>query len=891
MTSVTYDDRSFIIDGQRVWLVSGAMHYFRIPADLWADRLLKAKRAGLNCIETYIAWNFHEPVEGQWDFSGDRDILQFVRLAEKLGLYVILRPGPYICAEWDFGGLPGWLAAKSGVSYRSNNAAFMHYFDKYFAKVLPQLAAHQVSVGGNIVLIQNENEYYMTTQPDRGEYLDFITQLFRRSGFTIPIITCNNLTEPQAAETIECLNTHNPIPELKRLRMHHPNTPLLVTEFYTGWFDNWDGQHQKRPARQVARKAMEILGCGAQCNYYMWHGGTNFEFWGSHHAASENTFQTTSYDYDAPLAEGGGLTEKYYFTRLVNLLADSMGPYFASGHMEEPGASIDDASFMMNLHGSKAQWAIVTNNGRDDIESVTVSLPCGTKLDVSLKTLGATAIPYDLKLPNGTILNYCSLGPLGLFGSDSNPVLILHAPAGTEGTLSVNFSPLSLKIPTNNTPTILEHHKLKIVLVTSELAMRTWPLEQHIAFGPDFVGETLDDITPHKADKQYFVMSLEDGKLHTKKTTPPTTPKPAPPRLANWKRTCICPEPVSNELEWQKLDRPRNMDKLGTHYGYGWYRIRIDQARAQKRNLFLPDCADRASLYLNGSLVGVWGVGKGATREPIKVDFKKGVNNLVALVDNLGRTNSGERLGGAKGIFGHVYDAKPLRTNKFKLKPAETFPRRIVPRNCAHLLKHLESAPLHSAELSISLTKVLPIHLSFTDIPHHAAVFCNDRMVGFFAKQGANWGSVTLGADLKKGKNIIRLLLWGDVNPDILENIKFHTLVDPVSAGADWGYRPWSLPEDTAREPIKGKSCWYTTTFRNPQLDVPLFLKISGATKGQIYVNGHNAGRFWTIGPQEKYYLPACWLGKENELTIFEEHGTMPANCKLEYCPAGPFGK
>ena len=116
MASVTHDDRCFLVDGKPIWLVSGSVHYFRTPAGQWRDRLLKAKRGGLNCISTYIAWNFHEPREGQWELSGDHDVVSFVKLAGELGLYVILRPGPYICSEWDFGGLPGWLTTKQGIA-------------------------------------------------------------------------------------------------------------------------------------------------------------------------------------------------------------------------------------------------------------------------------------------------------------------------------------------------------------------------------------------------------------------------------------------------------------------------------------------------------------------------------------------------------------------------------------------------------------------------------------------------------------------------------------------------------------------------------------------------------------------------------------------------------
>ena len=238
MATISYDDRSYLIDGKRIWLTSGSIHYFRVPHELWRDRLIKAKRAGLNCIQTYVAWNFHEQQEGKWNFDGDYDLREFILQAGELGLYVILRPGPYICAEWEAGGLPAWLVVKKGVALRTANATYMHYFDKYLKKVLSRLSDLQITRGGNIILIQNENEYTYTTMPDRINYLGFINQLIRRAGFDIPIITCNYLTEPRVPDTIECCNGYEDvIPFLKRLRTAQPDAPMLATEFWPGWFD------------------------------------------------------------------------------------------------------------------------------------------------------------------------------------------------------------------------------------------------------------------------------------------------------------------------------------------------------------------------------------------------------------------------------------------------------------------------------------------------------------------------------------------------------------------------------------------------------------------------------------------------------------------------------
>jgi len=459
MGEVTYDDRCFLIDGRPIWLVSGSVHYFRIPAALWADRLLKAKRAGLNCISTYVPWNFHEPREGRWNFEGDRDVAGFIRLAGELGLYVILRPGPYICGEWDFGGLPGWLTAKSGMAYRTSNAAYTHYYDKYLANLLPRLAEFQVSRGGNILCIQNENEYTFTTMPERLSYLQFISQLFRRSGFDIPIITCNLLSDPPVPEAIECINTWDQgIQQAKHLHLRQPAMPLLVTEFHSGWFDTWGQEHQRRDPQEVARRALELLGCGAQVNYYMWHGGTNFGFWAGRSSASEAAYVTTSYDFDAPLAEGGGLREKYYDTKLVNMLANHMGPYLAECLMDEPGVDVHDQTNVLNMYGPAGRWAVVTNNGREEVASARLSLPEGQELSVSLEPLGAVAVPVELRLTPTVTLDYANLMPLGFF---AGKFLLLHGPADWPGEVSVNGKTCRCKVPQGDHVEIIDHEQTR----------------------------------------------------------------------------------------------------------------------------------------------------------------------------------------------------------------------------------------------------------------------------------------------------------------------------------------------------------------------------------------------------------------------------------------------
>ena len=887
MPTIRYDDRSYFIDDRRLWLCSGSVHYFRTPHQLWRDRLLKAKRAGLNCIDTYVAWNFHEMQEGKWDFAGDRDVAAFVRTAGELGLYVILRPGPYICSEWDFGGLPAWLSTKSGISYRVANATYMHYLDKYLGQVLRRLSDQQVTRGGNIILIQNENEYVLTPMPDRLNYCQFISQLFQRAGFDIPVITCNYASLPQIPHSIECWNTWgDEIQSLKRLRAFQPHAPMLMTEFWDGWFDYWgQPKHSVRPAREVARRALEITGCGGQYNYYMWHGGTNFAFWASRLIATDASYQTTSYDFDAPLAEGGGLTPKYYMTRLVNLFATHFGAFIAQGKWDASCGTVTGGTQALTLNGPAGKIIVVTNNGDDKVTTAKLSLPDGKReLEVPLAAFGAVAIPVDIRLSEGVVLNHANVMPLGLFGQGN---LVLHGPAGWEARISINGSEIRHKVPEKPLAEALEHQGVHIVLVNSELAQRCWEHEGSLIIGPDFLGEGEKDVIAPAGARQYQVL-MPDGQLHVAKYPSAAPAKREAPKLSRFARVWTCMEPAQEGLTWQKIDRPKDLAALGVHYGYGWYRLEVDSPRAAKVMLCLSECEDRATIFLNGQSHGVWGRGPDATREPIATPLKRGRNSLVFLADNLGRDNLGPNLGSPKGIFGPIWDAQGI-AKKFKLHPDGEFHRRLVPRLYSHMVDALAAKPLWRAEMSFSLSPVKPVLVTWTGVEHDVAVLCNQRQAIFQPACGGH-GQVLLQSELQRGGNKLELLLWGDVKEETLSKVRLYQLGDLTPTSGTWSFRRWEAPQGSNHVAGKDLPGWFRCEFPHKPAAGPLFLHMGGAGKGQIYLNGHNIGRYWNLPPQQRYYLPEPWLSAKNVLQVFDERGIAPTGCRLEYCGGGPYG-
>ena len=325
---IDYKNDCFRKDNQTFRYISGGIHYFRVPRIYWEDRLLKAQALGLNTIQTYIAWNIHEQEQGIYNFEGENDILHFINLAQKCGLLVIVRPGPYIDAEWEFGGFPWWLAKNKSLIMRSTeDERYMNNVETWMNVLLHKLKPKLYKNGGPIIAFQVENEYgnyyacdhkYLTALKDifQNNYGDDVV-LFTTDGYTSEYLKCG--TSPQIFSTIDFGTEITAENAFKKLRKYQANGPLVNSEYYTGWLDYWGHPHQTRDSRKVAKYFDHILAINASVNLYMLEGGTNFGFMNGVDIDKDNNFlvSPTSYDYDAPLSEAGDPTKKYFALRNV----------------------------------------------------------------------------------------------------------------------------------------------------------------------------------------------------------------------------------------------------------------------------------------------------------------------------------------------------------------------------------------------------------------------------------------------------------------------------------------------------------------------------------------------------------------------------------------------
>ena len=866
MPPISYDGQSFSIAGQRVWLVSGEMHYARTPRELWRSRIQAAKQAGLNCISTYVFWNLHEPAPGKFNFEGDADLRHFVELIAEEEMYCILRPGPYVCSEWDFGGLPAWLHDVDDIKLREANGPFLEATSRYFAAMLDQVKDLQVNsrgggrTGGPIVLMQAENEWMCHHPVQAAGYLGELVRYLRESGCTVPVLTGNNLWA-QVEDTIDTWNANEHLTaDLRQLRVIQPDAPRLMTEYWGGWFDVW-GRKRQSPtsADRLETNLVQILAAGAQYNIYMFHGGTNFGFTAGLSGATRDGYVSTSYDSDAPLGEAGARGDKYIATKRISMFANHFGYVLAHLKPEDQHAAIASGKSPSVIHHRGTQGDVIFVLTEGDADQVDVLLPDGQTLPVPMTGERVAWFVLDANLNGTATLTYTNLRPWALIGER---MLVLFGPAGAEGIVCIDDAPVAIKVPTCSEPAIAHHEDFTIVVLNREQV--------------DAAHVTDDTL-------ELPALSIDvDGNTTTKRKQ--VAKRQAAPKLNAWAHAIA-------DAEFEPIDGPQ---RLGD-FGYGWYRLKL-QSKVRGK-LLAPRAADRLHLFSDGSPVALLGRGPGATNDPVSVDL---AGEITVLADNLGRSCFGWTFGESKGLYGDLYLVTPAKLTKPKVV-ADLAP------DLFQLGGYFTRATLGERIAADTLVwevdgkghAAMVFDIDGLDVT--AMLLVNDVPIGVYHPEltgGLARFTLVAGETLKRGRNVLKLALFDTFQPKKhdLNAIRLFKAKTPDRVRAEWSRAPWSPPTEFGEIPKQAAPgpCWYQANFAVRHTDQPLWLEPAGMTKGQIYLNGHNVGRYFiatadgkTVEPQKRYYLPEPWLRTDepNELLLFDEHGKRPTRCKLAYGP------
>ncbi len=320
--SFSLGDSAFLLDGKPFQIISGEIHYPRVPREAWRQRMQMAKAMGINTIGTYVFWNVNEPEKDQFDFTGNSDIAAFVKIAQEEGLWVIVRPSPYVCAEWEFGGYPYWLQNEKGLVVRSKEAQYLAEYKKYINEIGKQLSPYLITNGGNILMMQVENEY--GSYGSDTQYMEINKKMFIDAGFNTVLYTCDPVKDVAKGKLPGLMTAVNGVTDPIKLKSivranNNGKGPFLVAEWYPAWFDWWGEKHHTVPAEKYMAELDAMLGAGISINMYMFHGGTTRGFMNGANCYDTSYFQPqiSSYDYDAPLDEAGNATDKFMQFRSI----------------------------------------------------------------------------------------------------------------------------------------------------------------------------------------------------------------------------------------------------------------------------------------------------------------------------------------------------------------------------------------------------------------------------------------------------------------------------------------------------------------------------------------------------------------------------------------------
>ncbi len=924
MADVTYNEQCLLLDGRRMWVLGANVEYARIPPELWADRILAAKQAGFNTIDTACPWMIHEPRDGRFVFDGQSDVKGFLELCNSLGMKSILRPGPFVGSGYDGGGIPGWLIAADGIAFRQSNEALMEKVARYIRKLMAEVAPMQATQGGPIIAVQLEHRWLCSNPEQATKYHGELLRYMRERGIAVPITNANELWQ-EVPDTIDTWRGWDDLlSHLRQLRTVNPEKPLLVSAFETSAPSIWgEKSRDDRSAIATLWHLAEALAAGSQVVVNPFLCATNFEFLGGQYSGPGGGPATTAIAPDAPLGEAGQRGEKYdivkrlvtFANRFAHIFAEldpdhrpvaqdvvELGTRALSSKKNNPRSAVRSPSVsIVAQRGTRGRVIFAFSDG--ETESTTLLLDNGLRMPVYFGDQPVRWYLFDADIAGAGHLEYANISPFAMIGRS---IIVFHGPAKTSALMSINGSPIEATVPSGAEPLVVKQRDLTIVICNDEQIDSTYLAEDSVYVGVGGLDENEEPL-PRAGTTKAFVIrpgAVAEPVEFSKAAATAVNARSKSITPDNWKCAPATPQIEGTFPRYASLDGPQTLTNCGATVGYGWYRIEMNVTAGRKYQCALPSALDRTHLYLDGTLEHIAGCGPGADPAPFELSLTKGKHLLVALVDNLGRYFDGNDLAMFKGIFDHLYGLKQLRTNKPKMidtDPVDPFSlhqyiaMRAVgqlsePKQALWAFKHLKKTAVfvYAPSLPISGTFVL------NDVPIH-------YYAGVYGHQPLNLmlDPATMDA-FKRGNNELRFapdVGQGSSLKKAIAAINIFECADNLTEKATWSFAKWEPPKATSFSdpPNNGKArlgmpCWWKTKVELPASSLPAWLDVSGMSKGQAYINGHNLGRYFTatatgaaVGPQKRLYIPEPWLKPKamNEVLLFDEHGFDPKKVRI----------
>jgi len=936
--NIDFDARGFIINGKRTFLVSAGMEYARIPHQLWYDRLLRLKRAGFNCIEIYTFWNFHEPHEGQFEFTGDQDLNAFLKLVKQLGMYAIPRVGPYYCAEWDSGGYPIWLRFKDNMIVRSPDAQFEKYMDRFFDKLLPIIANNQVNKGGSVVLVQLENEHpasWGTNIPN--DYFQHLKDKAVAMGIQVPYFFSglNHGNDPAGRKpTLDEANRPN---------------PWFTTEFWSVWY-NLYGSTQK-DADTYGRRTWKIIAHGGNgYNYYMAHGGTNFNYSFSHEDAA-------SYDYGAAVGQTGDLRPIYYQFKRNALFARSFEDILENSVNSDAYASmLTDTGIVVSARHSNAGDILFFDHAANSNAPLTLKVD-GTPAPAKFTMTPGEILPvvHNFKLTNGVTLNWGLSRVLGISKQGNTTTLVIYGEVGSPGNLLLTSAtkpvlaggskPISINgnkigIHTNfdaSEPQVYSFKSgtqtVRVLALNTALADRTWFVDDkgknYVVTGPEYVAELQASAkgriklnTAHFWEQKnvYPTWLYGDGLAKMAPTGTVNAVNNAQSKFTgSWQAKSASPaaEVKFDDSNWKKSEKALEMGADDDITANAWYRTNIDVKQAGNYKLSISKGGGRFIVFIDGKRVA------DGVMDNLQFDVPAGKHQMSIYAAHDGRDKLYNYIGNlqntdTKGIAGDIvlHRGPASFVTGWKTVPAETY----KPGDAMTIPSFADATAYEfgnrqgrngggggfgggnntlkrgyawfQAQVPVTDGRI-PLQFTFRGLADKAVVFINGKEVAH--QEGRN-RALTVAYDNSgaAGTPVVISILGENRSGNNNRGV-----MGAINRPVDIIYRDDQFITNWAMKGGPGDMSTATgwqALGANNQFDRPYFFKntftvnngganrhpmwrvtFEGLSHGFVFINGHNIGGYPERIPIKSMYIPECWLKEgQNSIVVYDQYGNRP---------------
>ncbi|HEY5232116.1 MAG TPA: beta-galactosidase [Verrucomicrobiae bacterium] len=932
-----FDGKGFLINGARTFIVSAGMEYARVPRKLWADRLMRFKRAGFDCTEFYAFWNYHEAQSGQFDFSGNRDLDAYLKLAKSLGLYAIARVGPYYCAEWDSGGYPIWLRFVPDLQVRNANAPFEQYVTRFWDHLLPIIATNQINRGGNVILVQLENEHPGGAGTDglNNPYFRFLQTNALANGLEVPYFFSGVHHGGDPAG-------NRPWSSASR------KSPWFTTEFWCNWFSDYG--ESAADVRDKDWDTWKVIAYGGNgYNYYMAHGGTDFDYF-------NNDEDAASYDYGSAVGQTGDLRPEYYkFKRAAwfarsfqNILetSDNATVTYANASTNPAvrvtaRASAAGTILFLGNQGTSAQTTRVSVNG--------VEYPQAGSLTVNRNEIIPVVTGYTI-IP-GVTLNVAPTRILGITQQADTTTIIIYGQTGSPAELYFNV-PADTTISTgapalslNGTNLTLQttyaangvanfsfqtgSRRVRILAVSDTMADDTWFVDaggqNYVICGPQYVGDAavtnghLQIVTEkpwqNPANNPVVAYGSADAPMSLSAITSPD-PHPGAVTLTAWQTKSGTSEaaPGFDADGWlSSSSGPQQMGADGDVSSYAWYRTTINVPAADTNSIFFGNVGDHMLPFVDGVAVPAANV----SANSFTAALSAGSHTIAVFTSHAGRNKFypyigsisnlyAKGLSGAARLFGPPVNGSVSLTNWNVMMTTRAAMRSGPPLlDASGWTNYTFGTDAFGGQAGYAwFQTTLPaipsaetITANFASVDDNCRVYLN----GVPLATNTGW-NVPCNVDLTRvwkadGTNVLSVLVQNTGNNGGLYTSASVTAYQNSTTLKNWLQRGgpgnpdsttgWqTLPDGMA---FNGPQFFKTTfsaappgtTGANPMWRVTT----SRLSRGSVWVNGHNLGRYPEKVPAPGMYVPECWLNAgpdANTLVIYDEEGQLPTQIHVQ---------